>query len=81
MFQLPISLVFFITPHAQHERGKLIGVGVHILYIYVYGQKKNCTLAIDSPFQIFAVGLLIEFIDKLYHCFLFAFSRNAFLVE
>ena len=33
-------------------------------------KKLNCTLAIDSPFQTFAVGLLIKFIDLLYHCFL-----------
>ena len=26
-----------ITPHAQHERGKVIGRGVHIyIYIYIY---------------------------------------------
>ena len=30
----------------------------------------NHTLAIDSPFQTFAVGLLVKFIDQLYHCFL-----------
>ena len=51
----------------MHEWGKVIGVGVHI-YIYVYimfvDKKKNLlrTLAIDSPFQTFAVGLLIEYI-------------------
>ena len=50
------------TPHAQHEQGKVIGCGVHI---YVCGRKKyfNRTLEIDSPFQTFAVGLLVEFID------------------
>ena len=30
----------------------------------------NRTLAIDSPLQTFTVGLLIEFIDYIYHCFL-----------
>ena len=30
----------------------------------------NHTLAIDSPFQTFAIRLLVEFIDLLYHCFL-----------
>ena len=39
-----------ITPHEQRERGKVIDRGVHILEI-------------DSPFQIFTVGLLVEFID------------------
>ena len=46
----------------------MIGVGVHIyiyvyIYIYVCGPKKylNRTLAINSPFQTFAVGLLVEF--------------------
>ena len=53
-----------ITPHAQRERGKVIGRGVHI-YIYVCGRKKNLnrTLEIDSPFQTLTVGLLVEFID------------------
>ena len=52
----------FFTPHAQREQGKVIGVDVHI---YVCGPKKffNHTLAIDSPFQTYAVGLLVEFID------------------
>ena len=39
-----------ITPHEQRERGKVIGLGVHILEI-------------DSPFQILTVGLLVKFID------------------
>ena len=56
------------TPHAQRERGKVIGRGVHIyiyIYIYVCGRKKNLnrTLEIDSPFQTLTVGLLVEFID------------------
>ena len=39
----------------------MIWAGVHI-YVYICGQKKslNRTLDIDSPFQTFAVGLLIE---------------------
>ena len=61
---LPPSL---ITPHVQRKRGKLIGVGVHIyIYIYIYmlvDQKKDHTLAIDSPIQTFTIGLLVEFID------------------
>ena len=59
-----------ITPHAQRERGKVIGRGVHIyiyiyIYIYVCGRKKNLnrTLEIDSPFQTMTVGLLVKFID------------------
>ena len=54
-----------ITPHAQSERGKVIGLGV-LVYIYVFVERKknlNCILAIDLPFQTFAVGLLVEFID------------------
>ena len=51
-----------ITPKVQCERGKVIDRGVHI---YVCGRKKylNRTLEIDSPFQTFTVGLLVEFID------------------
>ena len=48
------------------SRGYVIGSGVHIyIYIYVCGRKTylNRTLVIDSPFQTFAVGLLVEFID------------------
>ena len=43
-----------------------MGVVVHIcIYIgtYVCGPKLNHTLAIDSPFQKFAVRLLVEIID------------------
>ena len=55
-----VSVLF--TPHAQRERGKVIGRGVHI---YICGRKKylNRTLEIDSPFQTLTVGLLVEFID------------------
>ena len=54
--------IYIFTPHAQRERGKVIGCGVHI---YVCERKKylNRKLEIDSPFQTFAVGLLVEFID------------------
>ena len=56
------SIGRIITPHAQRERGKVIGRGVHI---YICGRKKilNRTLEIDSPFQTLIVGLLVEFID------------------
>ena len=52
------------TPHAERERSKVIGV-VSIYSIIMYGppQNFNRTLVIDSPFQSFAVGLLVEFID------------------
>ena len=51
------------TPHAQRERGKVIGRGVHI-YIYLWSKKNlNRTLEFDSPFQTLTVGLLVEFID------------------
>ena len=60
-----ISIVAIFTPHAQRERGKVIGVGDHIYVYYVCGPKKilNRTLVIDSPFQTYAVGLLVDFID------------------
>ena len=53
------------TPHAQRERGKGIGRGVHIyIYICLWSKKiLNRTLEIDSPFQTLTVGLLVEFID------------------
>ena len=51
------------------------------MFIYMFVDQKNIlnrTLEINSPFfQTFAVGFLIEFIDKSTT----AFSRNAFLVE
>ena len=52
----------FITPLVQHERGKVIGV-VSIVYVCERKNNLNRTLEIDSPFQTFAVGLLVEFID------------------
>ena len=33
----------------------------------------NGTLAVDLHFQTFAVGLLVKFIDKLYH---YAFQKR-----
>ena len=55
----------FITPHAQRERGLSDWGWCPYIYIYVCGWKKylNRTLVIDSPFQTFAVGLLVKFID------------------
>ena len=47
----------------------MIGVGVHI-YVYIrFWTKKNlkCTLAFDSPFQIFMVGPVVEFIRCALH--------------
>ena len=61
-----LPVYYVVTPHEQHEQGKVIGCGVHIyIYIYVCGRKKNLnrTLEIDSPFQTFAVGLVVKFID------------------
>ena len=42
----------------------MISVCVHI-YVYMFVDKTNLngTLAIDSSFQTFVVGLLVEFID------------------
>ena len=57
-------LIYFTTMQAQPEQGKVIGVGVHIYIICLWTKKKlKRTLAIDSPFQTFMIGLLIEFID------------------
>ena len=70
------SIRHLITLHAQRERGEVIGVGVHLyinVYIGMFVDKTttlNRTSAIDSPLQTFMVGLLIEFIDYIYHCFL-----------
>ena len=52
-------------PVLEHERGKVIGVGVLIcLYICLWTNKKiESYLVIDSLFQTFALGLLFEFID------------------
>ena len=38
-----IMTFYFITPHAQRERGKVIGRGVHI-YIYIIENVMICTL-------------------------------------
>ena len=44
--------------------GYVIGAGVHIyIYMFEVQKKLNRTLAIDSPFQTFTVGLLVEFIE------------------
>ena len=54
-------------PSRAGEQG-VIGAGVHIynyiaIYMFVDKKKLNHTLVIDSPFQTFAVGLLVEFTD------------------
>ena len=36
---------------------------IYSVYMCVDPKKLNRTLAIDSPFQTFAIGLLIEFMD------------------
>ena len=60
---MKMIIIIIITPHAQRERGKVIGCDVHI-YMFVDEKKNlNRTLEIDSPFQTFTVGLLVEFID------------------
>ena len=33
-------MITFITPHAQREQGKVIGVGVHI-YVYMFVDQKK----------------------------------------
>ena len=61
----------FVTRHTQLQWGKVIGIGVHIyIYIIMYihvclwtNKNLNHTLDIDIPFQTFAVGLLVDFID------------------
>ena len=62
--------IYVITIHyypaCAARAGEMIGIGVHV---YVCDKNNlNRTLAINSPFQTFAVGLLIEFIDLLNHC-------------
>ena len=37
--------------------------GCTVYYMFVDKKKLNRTIAMDSPFQTFAVGLLVEFID------------------
>ena len=60
----------WLLPARTSEQGKVIGVGVHThthththTHICICLWTKKKIVAIDSPFQTFAVGLLIEFID------------------
>ena len=63
MLNVKSVLYGFITPHTHAQAGGyVIGAGVHI-YIYMFVDELNRTLAIDSPFQTFAVRVLVEFID------------------
>ena len=42
LFILIKQLGCLITPHAQRERGKMIGCGVHIyIYVYMFVDEKN----------------------------------------
>ena len=44
------DVVSLITPHAQRERGKVIGRGVHI-YIYIYIQVKKKAFKINAKIE------------------------------
>ena len=35
-----ITLLMLVTPHVLRERGKVIGRGVHVYYIYLWSKKK-----------------------------------------
>ena len=67
------SIRHVITLHAQLERGEVSRCWCPFVYMGMFVDKTttlNRTLAIDSSLQTFTVGLLIEFIDYIYHCFL-----------
>ena len=70
IFKHFLCLLWLVIPHAQHEWGKVVVVGVHIYIYYIIigiicfvDKKLNRTLAINSSFQTFAVEFLVEFID------------------
>ena len=46
-----VSIWSIFTPHVQHEWGKVIGVGVHVLYMFVGPPpKKNFELYFSNRF-------------------------------
>ena len=64
--------VFSSYPHAQHEWGKVIDVGVHIYkYIYMFVDQMNRTLAIDRNIcgrtsrQIYGLALPLLYPEML----------------
>ena len=60
-FTYPNKKIFFLAEGVR--------ISEDALYICLWTKKKklNRTLAIDSPFQTFAVGHLVEFIEQLVH--------------
>ena len=60
-----ISNLFKIISSYELARPVMGTIFLVYIYRYVCERKKylNRTLEIDSPFQTFAVGLLVEFID------------------
>ena len=54
-----VDIITSLYPTCTARAGKEIGVDVHM---FVDQNKLNRTLAINSPFQTFAVGHLVEFI-------------------
>ena len=60
--------MYYFTVHTHAQAwGNVFRAGVHIyIHIHMFVEELNRTLEIDSPFQTFAVGLLVEFIDELY---------------
>ena len=59
------EVVNYYPTHACVSRGLYDRGWCPYIYICVCGRKKklNSTIAIDSPFQTFAVALLVEIID------------------
>ena len=71
-----MQLLYFITPHAQRERGKVIGLGV---VVYVCGQKKFESYFSDRLTFSNIRGRTSRRIYRLVSNT--AFSRNTFLIE
>ena len=62
-FSTSIQRIALLPCMHSASGSKVIGVGVHIAIAICTKKSLNRTLAIDSPFQTFAVELLVEFID------------------
>ena len=55
---------FSVVTHTRKQAGLSDRCWCPYICMFVEEKNLNRTSAIDSPFQTFAVGLLVEFIDK-----------------
>ena len=76
-----LEYVAVITPHSQRERGKVIGVGVHVYYMFLYVclWPKNFESYFSDPLTF--SNLRGRTSHRIWHSSTTVFSRNVVLLS